>query len=122
MKSHLAFAALAAAVTLSSAAQAGPTLEAVKKSGTLNCGVSTGLIGFSQPDSQGRYTGLDVDVCRMVAAAVLGDANKSSSCRSARSSASPPSNPARSRSCRGRRHGHSSATPSSGSISPGRVL
>jgi general L-amino acid transport system substrate-binding protein len=76
MKIYLSFAALAIAVTLSSAAHAGPTLEAVKKSGTLSCGVSTGLIGFSQPDSQGRYTGLDVDVCRMVAAAVLGDANK----------------------------------------------
>src|SRR5258708_3197907 len=76
MKSYLAFAALAVAATLASTAHAGPTLEAVKKSGMLSCGVSTGLIGFSQPDSQGRYTGLGVDVCRMVAAAVLGDANK----------------------------------------------
>jgi general L-amino acid transport system substrate-binding protein len=42
----------------------------------LNCGVSTGLTGFSQADNQGRYTGLDVDVCRMVAAAALGDASK----------------------------------------------
>jgi general L-amino acid transport system substrate-binding protein len=76
MKTHLAFAALAVAVTLSSAAHAGPTLDAVKKNGMLSCGVSTGLTGFSLADSQGRYTGLDVDVCRMVAAAVLGDASK----------------------------------------------
>ncbi len=76
MKSHVTFAALAVAVTLCSAAHAGPTLDAVKKSGMLSCGVSTGLTGFSQADSQGRYTGLDVDVCRMVAAAVLGDASK----------------------------------------------
>ncbi len=76
MKMHLAFTALAVTVTLSSAAHAGPTLDAVKKSGMLNCGVSTGLTGFSQADNQGRYTGLDVDVCRMVAAAALGDASK----------------------------------------------
>ncbi len=76
MKSHVAFAALAVAVTFASAAQAGPTLDAVKKNGVLSCGVSTGLTGFSQADSQGRYTGLDVDICRMVAAAVLGDASK----------------------------------------------
>jgi general L-amino acid transport system substrate-binding protein len=76
MKNYVAFAALAVAVTLGSAAQAGPTLDAVKKNGVLSCGVSTGLTGFSQADSQGRYTGLDVDVCRMVAAAVLGDASK----------------------------------------------
>src|SRR5260370_34697831 len=76
MKSYLAFAALAVAATLASTAHAGPTLEAVKKSGMLSCGVSTGLTGFSQADSQGRYTGLDVDVCRMVAAAGLGDGSK----------------------------------------------
>ena len=76
MKMHQAFTALAVTVTLSTAAHAGPTLDAVKKAGMLNCGVSTGLIGFSQADNQGRYTGLDVDVCRMVAAAALGDASK----------------------------------------------
>jgi general L-amino acid transport system substrate-binding protein len=76
MKTPVAFAALAVAVTFASAAQAGATLDAVKKNGVLSCGVSTGLTGFSLADSQGRYTGLDVDVCRMVAAAVLGDASK----------------------------------------------
>ncbi|HEX3499940.1 MAG TPA: amino acid ABC transporter substrate-binding protein [Stellaceae bacterium] len=76
MKLHIAVAALAVTVAFASVAQAGPTLDAVKKNGVLSCGVSTGLTGFSQADSQGRYTGLDVDVCRMVAAAVLGDASK----------------------------------------------
>lgn len=56
-------------------AQAG-TLDDVKKRGTLSCGVSTGLAGFSQKDEKGVWSGLDVDVCRGVAAAVLGDASK----------------------------------------------
>ena len=55
--------------------QAG-TLEDVKERGELSCGVSTGLAGFSQKDEKGNWSGLDVDVCRAVAAAVLGDANK----------------------------------------------
>ena len=42
----------------------------------LNCGVSTGLAGFAQPDDKGNWTGLDVDYCRAVAAAIFGDANK----------------------------------------------
>ncbi len=52
------------------------TLDDVKKRGVLNCGVSTGLPGFSAPDEKGNWTGLDVDGCRAVAAAVLGDAGK----------------------------------------------
>jgi general L-amino acid transport system substrate-binding protein len=52
------------------------TLKTVKDRGTLNCGSSTGLAGFSLPDAQGNWTGLDVDICRAVAAAVLGDAKK----------------------------------------------
>lgn len=52
------------------------TLEDVKKKGVLNCGVSTGLAGFSQKDEKGAWSGLDVDVCRAVAAAALGDASK----------------------------------------------
>jgi general L-amino acid transport system substrate-binding protein len=54
----------------------GPTLAAVKAAGELKCGVNTGLGGFSIPDSAGVWSGLDVDVCRAVAAAVLGDGNK----------------------------------------------
>src|SRR6202048_2381314 len=52
------------------------TLDAVKQRGTLVCGVSTGFAGFSAPDSQGNFKGLDVDYCRALAAGVLGDAAK----------------------------------------------
>ena len=55
---------------------AGKTLDAVKARGQVVCGVNTGLAGFSAADSSGKWTGLDVDVCRAVAAAVLGDAEK----------------------------------------------
>ncbi len=50
-------------------AQAG-TLEDVKKRGSLTCGVNTGLAGFSQKNEKGVWSGIDVDVCRAVAAAV----------------------------------------------------
>ncbi len=52
------------------------TLDNVKKKGFVQCGVSTGLPGFSVADDKGNWSGLDVDVCRAVAAAVLGDAGK----------------------------------------------
>ena len=70
-----ALAVGAAATLLSLPAHAGKDLEAIKKRGELVCGVSTGLAGFSAADSQGRYSGLDVDMCRAVAAAVLGEEN-----------------------------------------------
>jgi general L-amino acid transport system substrate-binding protein len=54
----------------------GSTLDAVKQRGTLVCGVSTGFAGFSAPDSQGNFKGLDVDYCRALAAGILGDPNK----------------------------------------------
>jgi general L-amino acid transport system substrate-binding protein len=57
-------------------ALAGPTLEAIKARGELRCGVSHGLVGFSQLDAQGRWTGIDADFCRAVAAAVVGDGAK----------------------------------------------
>jgi general L-amino acid transport system substrate-binding protein len=63
---------LAISFTAASAA----TLDTVKQRGTLICGVSAGFAGFSTPDSQGNYKGLDVDYCRGLAAGVLGDANK----------------------------------------------
>ena len=66
----------AAAVMASMPAHAGKDLDAIKSRGTLVCGVSTGLAGFSAADSQGKWSGIDVDVCRSVAAAVLGDSNK----------------------------------------------
>jgi general L-amino acid transport system substrate-binding protein len=55
---------------------AAQTLKAVTERGTLNCGVSQGLLGFSSQDDKGEWSGLDVDVCRAVAAAALGDPAK----------------------------------------------
>ena len=57
-------------------AQQQSTLDAVKSKGFVQCGVNTGVAGFSAPDSKGVYKGIDVDLCRAVAAAVFGDANK----------------------------------------------
>ncbi|MDA0224599.1 MAG: amino acid ABC transporter substrate-binding protein [Proteobacteria bacterium] len=73
------FSVVAGALALAFAAapvMAQSTLAAVKAKGHVQCGVSTGLAGFSNPDSKGVWTGIDVDVCRGVAAAVFGDANK----------------------------------------------
>ena len=58
------------------AAKKSKTMKNVLKKGFLRCGVSQGVPGFSNPDASGNWTGIDVDVCRAVAAAVLGDANK----------------------------------------------
>ncbi len=52
------------------------TLEDVKAKGFVQCGVSQGLKGFSSPDDKGGWTGIDVDVCRAIAAAIFGDAGK----------------------------------------------
>jgi len=68
--------AFGAFVMLASAASAQSTLETVKKRGQVICGVNVGLGGFSLPDSQGKWAGLDIDMCNAVAAAVLGDATK----------------------------------------------
>ena len=67
--------AVLALVALSGLSQA-ETLQSVKERGYLQCGVSTGVPGFSNPDDKGNWTGIDVDVCRAMAAAVLGDASK----------------------------------------------
>jgi len=63
-------------VFIASSAAAQSTLDSVRSKGYLQCGVSTGIAGFSQPDSKGVWRGIDVDLCRAVAAAVFGDANK----------------------------------------------
>jgi len=68
-------AASAAFVSLAVTAQAA-TLDDVKAKGFVQCGVSQGLPGFSNPDQSGNWVGIDVDLCRAVAAATLGDANK----------------------------------------------
>jgi general L-amino acid transport system substrate-binding protein len=77
MKTKLltAISAVGAVAMMATAASAA-TLDDVKKKGVLSCGVSTGLPGFSAPDANKVWAGLDVDVCRGVAAAVLGDAKK----------------------------------------------
>src|SRR5690349_16719717 len=76
---HVAIGALltvSVATRGSSVLAASPTLDTVRANGVVRCGVSTGFPGFSLPDSQGVFRGLDVDVCRAVAAAVFGDAAK----------------------------------------------
>ena len=78
MRPQILAAALLATVAATAAgtAQAGKTLEAIQQRGQLVCGVNPSLPGFAAADSQGRWAGLDVDVCKAVAAAVLKDANK----------------------------------------------
>ena len=58
------------------AAKKSKTLKNTIKKGFVRCGVSQGLPGFSNADASGNWTGVDVDVCRAVAAAVLGDSGK----------------------------------------------
>jgi general L-amino acid transport system substrate-binding protein len=66
---------IAATLGLSAAASAG-TLETVKQRGSLNCGVSTGLLGFSAKNDAGEWSGFDVDFCRGLAAAIFNDPTK----------------------------------------------
>src|SRR5687768_13738404 len=61
---------------LAQAQAPGPTLAAVQQRDVLVCGTSTGAAGFSLPDSRGEYRGIDSDLCRAVAGAVLGDRTK----------------------------------------------
>ena len=74
MKKSVFFGALTVAGLAAGAAVAG-TMDDVKARGKLNCGVTTGLVGFAAPDANGEWKGFDVSVCRAVAAAVLGDQN-----------------------------------------------
>jgi general L-amino acid transport system substrate-binding protein len=67
---------LALACAFSTSAMAGKTLDAIKQRGFVQCGVSTGVAGFSAPDDKGHWSGFDVDMCRAMAAATLGDAEK----------------------------------------------
>ena len=67
---------LAVAAGLSAQAASAQTLKTVKDRGMLSCGVSQGLPGFSSPDDKGNWTGLDVDICRAIAAAIFNDATK----------------------------------------------
>ncbi|ATI42910.1 amino acid ABC transporter substrate-binding protein [Pacificitalea manganoxidans] len=72
MKKSVFFGALTVS-GLAAGAAAAATLDDVKARGTLNCGVTTGLVGFAAPDANGEWEGFDVGLCRAVAAAVLGD-------------------------------------------------
>ena len=71
-----AVAAAVAFVAGAASVEAGQTLDAIKQKGFLQCGVHQGLPGFGAPSSTGEWAGFDIDYCRAVAAAVLGDAKK----------------------------------------------
>lgn len=73
MKNSVFLGALTVA-GLAAAGASAATLDDVKARGTLNCGVTTGVPGFAEPDANGEWQGFDVAVCKAVAAAVLGDA------------------------------------------------
>jgi general L-amino acid transport system substrate-binding protein len=67
---------LALAAVCGSQAVTAQTLKTVTDRGVLSCGVSQGLPGFSLPDDKGNWTGLDVDICRAIAAAIFNDPGK----------------------------------------------
>jgi len=72
MKKTVFFGALTVAALVAGVASAA-TLDDVKARGSLNCGVTTGLVGFAAPDANGVWEGFDVGICRAVAAAIFGD-------------------------------------------------
>ena len=77
LKKYMAAGVAAAAlVGAAGTAYAGKDLDTIKARGSLICGVATGVAGFASADSQGKWTGLDVDTCRAIAAAIFGDADK----------------------------------------------
>jgi len=76
MKKGIVWAAAAVTMMAFGGAASAATLDDVKRNGVIKCGVSQGLPGFSNPDDKGKWTGIDVDYCRALAAAVLGDASK----------------------------------------------
>ncbi|OZI30746.1 amino acid ABC transporter substrate-binding protein [Bordetella genomosp. 10] len=75
MRKFLSTALAAGLLCVAGAAHAGTTFDNVKKKGFVQCGFA-GIPGFSVLDSKGEWTGLDVDMCRAVAAAMFGDASK----------------------------------------------
>ena len=77
MKNKILSAAIGLAVAgMATSGASAATLDDVKAKGFVQCGVSQGLPGFSNPDAQGNWNGLDIDLCRGVAAAVFGDDTK----------------------------------------------
>src|SRR4030095_361604 len=77
-RSATAFLMLALSMVAAQAASGanGELLKAVRDRGTLNCGVSEGLYGFSARDNNGNWSGFDVDLCRSIAAAIFNDTSK----------------------------------------------
>jgi general L-amino acid transport system substrate-binding protein len=73
---HILLLILAAGLFLSFPAARAQTLNAIKSRGMVTCGVSQGIAGFSNPDEKGVWTGLDVDYCKALAAAIFGDLTK----------------------------------------------
>jgi general L-amino acid transport system substrate-binding protein len=76
MKSVVIRLALAAAVATIATSASAQVLNTIKQRGVLNCGSNGSLAGFGLPDAQGRWTGLDVDFCKALAAAIFNDPNK----------------------------------------------
>src|ERR1700704_6514170 len=75
-KATVAAAAGLAALFISTGAMAGKDLDTVKARGSVICGIGQGTAGFMLQDNQGKWIGLDVDVCRAVAAAIFGDSEE----------------------------------------------
>ncbi|TLP49230.1 MULTISPECIES: amino acid ABC transporter substrate-binding protein [Cohaesibacter] len=75
MKKALLSVLMGSAMAVGATAAGAATLDDVKAKGAVQCGVSQGLPGFSNPDDQGNWTGLDVDFCYAVSAAIFGDAS-----------------------------------------------
>ena len=63
-------------LSFGTSAQAGATLDKIKQSGQISCGVPTGIAGFAAPDSRGRWAGFDIDICKALSAAIFGVADK----------------------------------------------
>ena len=76
LKKIMAVVVTVGLVGVAGTAHAGKDLDAVKARGQLICGINTGVAGFAQQDDKGKWTGLDVDVCRAVSAALFGDSEK----------------------------------------------
>jgi len=71
-----ALAGIVFVLSFGTSAQAGATLDKIKQSGQISCGVPTGIAGFAAPDSRGRWAGFDIDICRALSSAIFGVADK----------------------------------------------
>ena len=76
MTRRWSLAIAAVLLVLAAPATAGPRLDLIRQRGTLVCGVAPAIAGFADVDKDGRYSGLEVDICRSVAAAIFGSADR----------------------------------------------